>query len=84
MSRPLKAYRYGGQTYLKFGSKKSSPGVMYRQGDLAAGLRPEVELWRDGTVTYHDRPEGTVDQMKRVALPAWAYMYDIKPFKSRS
>jgi hypothetical protein len=79
----IQAYLYGGQTYLKFG-KKASPGVMYRQQDLKTGLRPDVELWRDGTVTYHDRPEGVVSQMKRRAIPAWAYEYEIKHFKSRS
>jgi len=80
----VKAYRYGGIIYLKMGSRKSKPGVMYSRDDLATGRRPAVELWRDGTVTYHDRPEGTIDQMTFVRLPAWAYAYDITPFKSRS
>ncbi len=84
MRRPIKAYRYGGIIYLKFGSRKSAPGVMYRKQDLVTGLRPDVELWRDGTVTYHDRPEGTIDQMSITRLPSWAYDYEIKPFKSRS
>ena len=84
MKRPLKAYRYGDRIYLKFGSKKSSPGVMYSREDLQSGRRPEVELWRDGTVTFCDRPEGTIDQMHFTALPAWSYDYSIKPFKSRS
>lgn len=79
----LQAYRYGGQLFLKFG-RKQTPGVMYRQGDLAAGLRPDVELWRDGTITYHDRPEGVITQMKRVRMPVWASMYTIKRFKARS
>jgi len=84
VKRPLKAYLYGGRKYLKFGSKKSSPGVMYSQEDLASGLRPTVELWRDGTVTFHDRPEGTIDQMTFTTFPLWAYGKEIKPFKSRS
>jgi hypothetical protein len=84
MARPIKAYRYCGVTFLKFGSRKSSPGVLYQLKDLQTGLRPNTELWRDGTITYHDRPEGTVDQMSAARLPSWAYDYEIKPFKSRS
>ena len=80
----VKAYRYGGRIYLKRGSRKSSPGVMYSREDLQSGRRPEVELWRDGTITYCDRPEGTIAQMAFIAMPAWAYDYQIKSFKSRS
>ena len=69
MARPIKAYRYGGRVYLKLGPKKSSPGVMYSKEDLESGLRPPVELWRDGTVTFHDRPEGTIDQMSFTTFP---------------
>ena len=84
MSRPIKAYRYGGRVYLKLGSKKSSPGVMYSKEDLQSGLRPAVELWRDGTITFHDRPEGTIDQMSFTTFPLWSYGKELKPFKSRS
>ena len=79
----IKAYRYGGVIYLKFG-RKASPGVMYSWGDVESGIRPDVELWRDGTVTFHDRPEGTIDDMTRVPMPAWAYGLRPRRFKSRS
>lgn len=79
----IQAYTYGGVTYLKFG-RKASPGVMYRRQDTVTGLRPDVELWRDGTITYHDRPEGEISQMRKTRIPAWAYEYEIKRFKSRS
>lgn len=79
----IQAYRYGGQTFLKFG-KKASPGVMYGLQDLQSGKRPDVELWRDGTITYQDRPEGDISQMKKVALTPMAWDYKIRRFKSRS
>lgn len=79
----IQAYKYGGKIYLKFG-KKTSPGVLYSSRDLCAGLRPSVELWRDGTVTFHDRPEGIVSQLKRVALPKWAGDCSTRRFKARS
>lgn len=82
--RPIKAYWYGGRIYLKFGSRKSDPGVMYSREDLHTGRRPDVELWRDGTVTFCDRPEGTISQMSARSLPFWAYDHEIKRFKSRS
>jgi hypothetical protein len=83
MAMRIQAYLYGGQTFLKFG-KKASPGVMYRLRDLETGQRPDVELWRDGTITYHDRPEGDVSLMRKVTIPLWAYDYKIKRFKGRS
>ena len=79
----LQAYRYRGLTFLKFG-RKATPGVMYLEENARAGLRPNVELWRDGTVTYLDRPEGNISQLKRVPVPVWAGYYKIKRFKSRS
>lgn len=79
----LQAYRYCGLTFLKFG-KKVSPGVMYCEDDLYSGRRPAVELWRDGTVTSHDLPEGVIEEMARVRMPDWASEYKIKRFKSRS
>jgi hypothetical protein len=80
----IKAYKYGGQTFLKYGKTKTSPGVMYRREDLERGTRPDVELWRDGTITYHDRPEGEISQMRVTKIPGWAYQHLIKRFKSRS
>ena len=79
----VQAFRYGGQTFLKLG-KKAAPGVMYRLRDLQTGQRPDVELWRDGTITHHDRPEGDVSLMRKTTTPLWAYDYEIRTFKSRS
>lgn len=79
----IQAFRYLGLTFVKFG-KKATPGVMYLEENARSGERPDVELWRDGTITYMDRPEGTISQMERVPLPAWAKKYDLKKFKPRS
>lgn len=78
----IQAYRYGGQVFLKFG-RKASAGVMYRERDLKAGTRPDVELWADGTVTYMDRPSGDISMMTRVRAPRWASKYQINRFQSR-
>jgi len=79
----IQAFLYRGVTYLKFG-RKTTPGVMYRLQDLETGRRPDVELWRDGTITYHDRPEGDISILRKVTIPLWGYDYKIKRFKSRS
>lgn len=80
----IKAYKYHGQTFLKRGRTKKSPGVMYSLEDLERGIRPAVELWADGTITFHDRPEGDVSEMTVTRMPLWAHEYPIKPFKSRA
>ena len=79
----VQAFLYRGVTYLKLG-KKESPGVMYSRQDLEQQRRPAVELWRDGTVTFHDRPEGDISLMHKIPTPEWAYRDPIIPYKSRS
>ncbi len=78
----IQALTYRGIIYLKFG-KKTSPGVMYSKRDLETGERPAVELWRDGTVTFEDRPEGDVSMIKVRTFPLWAYGKKIRRFRSR-
>jgi hypothetical protein len=79
----IQAFKYHGLTFVKFG-RKATPGVMYLEKNARAGKRPDVELWRDGTITYMDRPEGEITEMRRVRLPLWVYRYDLKKFKPRS
>ena len=79
----IQAYLYRGVTYLKFG-KKASPGPMHTRRDLEFRKRPEVELWRDGTITFGDRPEGDISMMRKVTIPLWGYDYPVKRFKARS
>lgn len=79
----IQALIYRGVTYLKRGKKKT-PGVMYSKQDLETGRRPAVELWRDGTVTFEDRPEGDISMIRIRTFPLWAYGKRIRRFKARS
>lgn len=65
------AWKYGGMVVLKEG-KKNTPGPIYMRQDVENRTEPILKLWEDGTITQSDRPEGTVDDLKKAPFPAWA------------